>query len=205
MNKGEPSSCVFCIPSRYWQCFVSIACTAFVSVALVLSCIFLTTSAHAITKAVPDYKVKAALLAQFLRYVQWPETDGKWGGDIVVGIIGEDPYGEFLDSALSAQTVDGRNVRVTRFLNLDDLQPVQVLIVGEGNRFKSLDVLKKAKDWPVLTVGEGASFVEEGGIISFVTDSENNRVRFHLNMKTAKKRGIGIYPRLAKWAERVLD
>ena len=93
MNKGKPLSFGFCGSIRHRQILLSVACTIFISAVSVPNFSFLTTSAHATTKAVPDYKVKAALLAQFLRYVKWPETDSKSEGDIVVGIIGEDPYG----------------------------------------------------------------------------------------------------------------
>jgi len=167
----------------------------------------LTPLAYADTspKVVSDYKVKAALLAQFLRYVEWPDSDHQNSSEISIGIIGEDPYGRFLDRTLYGQTVDGRPVSIRRYTKVDDLRPVHVLIIGESSRFKPIDVFKKARRWSVLTVGEGEKFSDQGGIVAFVTDAANSRVRFHLNLSEARKKKIAIYPRLAKWAERVIE
>jgi len=176
------------------------------TVFVVLWALTLTPSAQAdtSTKVVSDYKVKAALLAQFLRYVEWPDSDHQNSDEITIGIVGEDPYGKFLDRTLYGQTVDGRPVSIRRYAKVDDLRPVHVLIVGESARFKPTDVFTKAKIWSVLTVGEGEKFADQGGIVAFVTDSKNSRVRFHLNLAEAKKKKIAIYPRLAEWAERVI-
>ncbi len=62
--------------------------------------------------------------------------------------------------------------------------------------------------WPslgrgLLTVGEGDSFVREGGMIGFVID--NRRVRFDINQAAAEAAGLKISSKLLSVARGVKD
>ncbi|HLP42760.1 MAG TPA: YfiR family protein, partial [Fibrobacteria bacterium] len=63
----------------------------------------------------PEYLIKAAYLYQFLQYVTWP-TDSFPSRDspIVIGILGQDPFGEAIDRVVEGRRAMGRSIEVRR-------------------------------------------------------------------------------------------
>jgi hypothetical protein len=55
---------------------------------------------------------------------------------------------------------------------------------------------------PILTVGEANQFVENGGAIGFCT--EDNKIRFEVNLDTAEKARLKISAKLLAVAKTVL-
>jgi hypothetical protein len=54
---------------------------------------------------------------------------------------------------------------------------------------------------PVLTVGEGSEFLRSGGMIELF--SENNRLRFNVNVAAARRAGLTISSNLLQLAASV--
>ena len=75
----------------------------------------------------------------------------------------------------------------------------QVVFVGRPEK----DVRKFLPAWgpEYLTVGEGESFVRDGGMIAFVL--ENRRVRFDINQTAAENAGLKLSSRLLSVAKAV--
>ncbi len=68
-----------------------------------------------------EYEIKAAFIYNFLKFVEWPQDQmTRNSGQIVVGIIGEDPFGQAFD-VFKDKKVDERNVVVRRFESLTQL------------------------------------------------------------------------------------
>ena len=62
-----------------------------------------------------EYQVKAAFLFNFTKFVEWP--DGSFDdpqAPIVVGIIGDDPFGDDLERIIAGQKVQGRGLVIRR-------------------------------------------------------------------------------------------
>ena len=55
---------------------------------------------------------------------------------------------------------------------------------------------------PILTVGEADRFAEDGGAIGFCT--EDNKIRFEVNLDAAGKAGLKISAKLLALAKTVL-
>ena len=58
-----------------------------------------------------EYQVKAAFLFNFTKFVEWPDAafaDGH--APIVLGILGDDPFGTELTQLVSGQSVRGRGI-----------------------------------------------------------------------------------------------
>ena len=69
-----------------------------------------------------EYEVKAAFMYNFLKFVDWPE--GKMasnGNQIIIGIIGKDPFGDAAD-IFKDKKVEERNVVVKRFEGIEQLK-----------------------------------------------------------------------------------
>ena len=77
--------------------------------ALFLALAILLLAGAPASAEVSDTAVKAAFIPKFARYVTWPPSaSARTAGQMVLCIIGDDPFGASLDQAASSQSVDGR-------------------------------------------------------------------------------------------------
>jgi hypothetical protein len=70
----------------------------------------LDLSPPALKPAAIEYKVKAAFILNFARFVEWPENAfATPTSDLVIGVLGrDDPFGVTLDETIRGKTVDRR-------------------------------------------------------------------------------------------------
>lgn len=79
-----------------------------------------------------------------------------------------------------------------------ELRQCHVLFIPEGQARNLPKVLEHLEDAPVLTVGESAGFAGRGGIIGFFT--EQNRLRFEINVDSARRAHLTISSKLLSLA-----
>ena len=142
-----------------------------------------------------EYQVKAAFLYNFAKFVEWPGDATEGGGPaLIIGVLGDDPFGPALDDTVSGKSVNGRGLEVKRFSQIGDLEPCQVLFVGTSMMPRLPEILSRVRGSPVLTIGEADKFAQDGGIVRLVT--ENNKVRFEINVDAAERAGLRISSKL---------
>src|SRR5687767_10478860 len=78
-----------------------------------------------------EYGVKAAFILNFARFVEWPSGAYSEDGTLVVGIVGDNPFGSALDR-LSGSTVNGRRIAIRRLGAGDNLRACQILFVSSS-------------------------------------------------------------------------
>lgn len=142
-----------------------------------------------------EYQVKAAFLFNFTKFVEWP--DGSFEdpqAPIVVGIIGDDPFGDDLGRIIAGQKVQGRSLVIRRERWGDDLRRCHVLFVSASEHEHSSRILGSVQSASVLTVSDMEGFAKAGGMIEFVT--EENRVRFIVNLDSANQSKLRVSAKL---------
>jgi hypothetical protein len=147
-----------------------------------------------------EYDVKAVFLFNFARFVEWPTSSvSQAAGDIVIGILGEDPFGEALDRAVRNETIREQSIVIRRAKRIEDLPPCHLLYLNIPDRTRLRSVLLSLRKRGILTVGEGEDFTRLGGIIGFRT--RQNRVRFLINIEAAEAEGLRISSKLLQVAD----
>ena len=141
-------------------------------------------SAAADMGAVDEYRVKAALLLNFLKFTEWPDASSQ--DPLLVGVLLPDPFSSQLDEAARAMKVAGRRVEIRRFRKLGDARLCHILFVPRDAEYVAADLPRAGR----LTVGETPTFLSSGGIISFYL--RDNQVRFEIDPNSAKLAGIHI-------------
>jgi hypothetical protein len=146
-----------------------------------------------------EYVVKAACLLNFAQYIQWPESDFA-GPDapIVVGVLGDDPFGTVLEQTFQDESVQGRSLTVKRSRQVDDLKTCHIIFISKSEKERLAETLASLNDVSVVTVGEIDDFALRGGIINFYID--HNKVRFEVNVDAAQRKGLKISSQLLKRA-----
>jgi hypothetical protein len=144
-----------------------------------------------------EEEVKAAFLLNFLRFVEWTAARPEAGPTFSICIAGADPFGGALRKAVAGEQIEGRPI-VIQFVRRWQ-NGCRAFFVG------AVDVdpapLLAGVDPGVLTVGEGTSFLRDGGMIAFIM--ENRRVRFDVNLQAAQRGSVRLRSQLLDVARRV--
>ena len=145
-----------------------------------------------------EYKVKAAFLYNFAKFVEWPDLqENDPTLPFILGVLGGDPFGPELD-IISSKNINGRHILIKRFQTIDDVTACNMLFIGLSRPAMLKEALKKIHGQPILSIGETEDFAQSGGIIGFV--EKQNRIRFEINLKAAQSAGLNISSKLLKLA-----
>jgi hypothetical protein len=169
-------------------------------VLLLLFCL----SAGAEGPALTENQIKAGFLFNFTRFVDWP-ADAFTAAEspIVLGIVGEDSFGDLLTQAAAGKTVNGRTVLVQRFKEEQNIRACNILFVSASEEKLMARIFERLSGSSVLTVGETRGFAQSGGIINFVI--EDNRVRLEINLGAAARARVKISAKVIGVARIVTD
>lgn len=148
-----------------------------------------------------EYQVKAAYLANFVKFIEWPARAGVPADEpFNICILGSDPFGPALDAALAGESVGRHALAARKVANAREAANCRVLFLNADDNEvqKTLSALDKAS---ILTVSDLPQFLKRGGMIQFVL--EGNKVRFEVNLAAAKSAGLNLSSELLKVAAAV--
>jgi hypothetical protein len=154
-------------------------------------------TAHA-QSSMSEYQVKAQFLLNFVKYVDWP-SDAPTSATI--GILGQDNLSDDLQRVAEGKTVNGRTIVIKHIPEDGDLSGCTILFVSASEASRLAAILGKTDALPILTVGEDASFLQNGGIVNFVL--KDGRVRLEINLKAARQVKLEISSKLLSVADEV--
>ena len=134
-----------------------------------------------------EYAVKAAYLAKFPFYVEWPPAAfASPAGPLTLCVVGEDPFGPLLDEAAAGQQVQGRPMAVKRLKVVNRESGCHLAYLGRDAKAENL------QGAPVLVVADNAA--GGGSTVNFVL--RDNRVRFTVDDEAAAQSGLAISSKL---------
>jgi hypothetical protein len=145
----------------------------------------------------PEFPLKAAYIINFTQFVEWPSNRFESAeAPVVIGVLGEDPFGPTLDQAVKDKSIAGRMFEVRRSRQLGDLRGCHVLFISLSEAKRLPEILAALQNKNVLTVSDIDRFAEQGGVINFYM--ENNKVRFRINVSAARRARIKISSQLLR-------
>ena len=160
--------------------------------------------ASAQREQVAEYELKAAILYNLGRFVEWPPSAyPNSQAPTLLCILGQDPFGDTLKTLGQKQDANGRSVSIRQLKNENGIRDCQVLYISTSERKSVVPILARLKGSSVLTVGEMSHFAVQGGIIQFTL--EDKQVRFEINLDAASRMTLKISSRLLVLARIVKD
>ncbi|SFU58747.1 protein of unknown function [Pseudoduganella namucuonensis] len=153
------------------------------------------------TPPAPEQQIKAAYILNFTRYASWPASvlaDAR--APLVVCVMGQgsgDIARQLHSRAAGSHPLDLRTI--TRG---EDAAPCHALYISPSERPRQAALLARLRDQAVLTIGDSASFLADGGMINMMLVEGN--IRFEVNLAAAKQSGMSLNPRVLALAERVV-
>ena len=147
-----------------------------------------------------EYEVKAAFLFHFSQFVDWPASAFSAPSDpFIIGILGEDPFGKFLDDLVRGETMKGHPIIVTRYQTLQEIDSAHILFITKDMAQSLGEVLALVQNKNMLTVSDMPGFARQGGIVRFYIAS--NKIKFQVNLDAAKSNGLTMSSKLLRLAD----
>lgn len=176
-----------------------------ISVSIVLAFMSFTFLAKApqaaayaqVDESAREYRIKSAFLFHFLHYGEWPRDAYADGDDLIVCVAG-DVHHVAAQATLSDKRLEGRRVAVRLLDETEQSRDCRIAYFGESYGPVREEVLHRLRDEGVLTVGETASFTNQGGMIRLYKN--RNRIRFEVNLEAVRSAGIQISSRMLQLA-----
>ena len=150
-----------------------------------------------------EYQVKAVFLFNFAQFTEWPaEAFAEKDSPLVIGVLGKDPFGSFLDETVHGEIVRGQRLAVERYRTMEELKTCHILYISQSESNRLDGILEKLKGKPVLTVSDIPGSVPRGMMIRFVTEA--NRIRFRVNAEEAKEAKLSVSSKLLRLADGIV-
>jgi hypothetical protein len=155
------------------------------------------------SQALPEleFRVKAAYLLNFGRYVTWPT--GALQEELFICTVGRDPFGTILDQVALGRRVQERSVVVRHQLSISDAADACHIVYVSPDLPESVQrrAVEAMSTRPILTVGDHPGFLDHGGILKFVYVEDT--IRFSVNLNAARDADLEISSRVLALATSV--
>ena len=168
---------------------------------LLLFCLPCLAAGQEFAKANPR-KVEAAFLLNFTKYVTWPDhafadDNSPWN----ICVLGSDPFGKNLEETFEGRTERDRPFEIFRADTLAELPPCQIVFVAYKIGANRRAALAELQSQPVLTVGDAADFLQEGGIIRF---DVSDHVEISVNLARARSVFLTIQTKMLEVSHEIV-
>ncbi len=143
-----------------------------------------------------EAEIKAAMVFNFTRFIEWSGSRGDSRLPVVVGVAGDDPIHDAIEELTRAQT-GGRAVELRRIRQVADAEPCHLVFLG-GRWKRRVAEFSGLVKRGLVTVGDGDGFLDSGGTIGFIVDG--NKLRFAVNLSATNQAAVTVSSRLLRLA-----
>lgn len=149
----------------------------------------------------PEYKVKAQILLRFAERFTWPEKAFNGGTTFRIGVLGDDPFGKFLEEAVARQkTINGRTIELKKDSAAAALEDCQLVFIAGSEEARIDEILKAYKGKPILAMGDTPGFAKNGTAVNLSLKKalKGYNTRYELNREAMKEAGLKADDQLLK-------
>ncbi len=159
-------------------------------------------TAHGQGAPLPEYSVKAAFLLNIAKYANWPpQSFADPAAPIVIGILGDDPFGPALDRVLHGRVVNDRKITVRRSKRASELRGAHVVFISASESERAGAACASLAESGALCVGDTEA---SAAFTSINFSLENGKVVFSVNLIAVKRANIAISSKLLHLAKSVV-
>ncbi|MGD0799907.1 MAG: YfiR family protein [Terracidiphilus sp.] len=153
--------------------------------------------------AADEYKIKAAFLFHFAQLVEWPaDSLSSRDPSLNLCIFDDEPQLAEVQNTVEGKPVGARVLHLRPLSPAQELQGCNILFLSRDQAQRQAAILRRLRGQPVLTVGESANFLSEGGMIRFHLEAD--KIRFDINLGAADAARLKISSRLLLLASAVI-
>jgi YfiR/HmsC-like len=159
---------------------------------LALSCL---TPAQA-QQEKPMHEIHAAMLFNFVKYIQWP-NEGE-GGDFVLGVMGDEEVFNTLKTWYDGKPKGTKKYVVKKLSSAEEASACAVVYLGKSKSREFENIKNAITGKPVLTITDSANLGQKGSHINFkVVDG---KLKFEMNQASLSGSNLKVSSQLASMA-----
>jgi hypothetical protein len=161
----------------------------------------LSFAPNALGEDMPEYRLKAAFLYNFVLFTEWPaEVGTTLNPTLNLCILGQDPFGKEADG-LQGKSVGGRSIAVQHKASSESLNGCQVVFIAPSAIHDLPRVLDRLHGSPVLTVADSPGAARQGVAINMTV--VQNKITFEANLQAARAAKLTLSSKLLRLATEV--
>jgi hypothetical protein len=149
-----------------------------------------------------EYQIKAVFLFNFTQFVEWPANALPPKAPLVIGILGEDFFGPYLEEIISGEQANGHPLIIQRYRQIEEIKTCHILFISQSEKNKLETISSGLKGRSILTVSDAESFIREGGMIRLYT--VDNKIQLRINPEAVKEANLIISSKLLRLAQIVI-
>jgi YfiR/HmsC-like len=147
-----------------------------------------------------EYALKSVFLYNFCHFIDWPDSAFSSPDEpLIIGIVGEDPFGALLKEAVEGETYHNRPIVIEHYRSPKDIKHCHLLFVGRTEASRVDAILAAVSSKSVVTVGETEDFLDHGGMIALPAD--RNRVRLRIRPAALRAANLSVSSKLLRVAD----
>jgi hypothetical protein len=179
---------------------VSACRVAMIKVLAACMCFIITSHVCGQNFSSREYNIKAVFLFNFTQFVEWPANAfARTDAPFVIGILGDDPFGTYIDETVAGEKVKGHTISVQRFRDVNEIKSCHILFISNSYTARVREILGSLQTKNTLTVSDIPNFARNGGMICFT--KQENKIKLQINPSTAKGADLNISSKLLRLAE----
>lgn len=173
--------------------------TIFWAMLMLISC-GMNTSIFAQRPISKEHQVQALFLYNFTQFVEWPSIGFSTAdAPLIIGILGKDPFGSYIDELVKDEVIKGHPLRVERFTAVRDIGDCHILYINFTDKSETARAIAQLKSAPALTVSDRDGFARMGGMIEFIR--EEGRIGTRINVAATANSGLVVSSKLLRLSE----
>ena len=151
-------------------------------------------------ESLDEYTVKALLIFNFAKYTDWPpKAFPRPDSPIIIGVLGDDPFGQMLDRVVEGRLVKGRPIVIRRASGVAPLQGAHLVFVS-GSQPQAPQDCAALERAGALTIGD-TGYTNHYTAIGFTV--EGDRIVFTIDLDRTLRTGSKISSQVLKLAKSV--
>jgi hypothetical protein len=144
----------------------------------------------------PTHEIHAAMLYNFIKYVQWPNEGD--AGDFVVGVIGDENVFNTLKTWYDGKPKGSKKYVIKKLASAAEAGDCQVVYVGKSKSREFEAIKTSVTGKSVLTITDGNGLGQKGSCINFkVIDG---KLKFELNQAVVTSANLKVSSQLSSMA-----
>lgn len=142
-----------------------------------------------------EYKIKAVYLFNFAKFITWPaDAFANEIAPIAICIIGDDPFGDSIETTVYEEKINGRDIIVKRLPVDQDFGACHIALIGKSTQTRIGNISDRSIYQNTLIVGETKELFQNGGMVSFGV--LNDKICFEFNFPIIAQSNLKISSKL---------
>ena len=160
--------------------------TVWLTLLLLVGPVLARLPAAAVPAPLAEHQIKALYLFNFTKYVEWPAlATGTNTAPFIIGISEAAEVKSDLLEITRGKLIQGREIVVRTIRTAQDVPACQLVFIGTADKRRVAELLQRAQDVAVLTVGDGEGFLALGGMVNFVR--QENKLRLEIGLDVVQR------------------